>query len=113
MKPKKSLFTGFFGNCPKIRVLDFLIEQDAFDYPKKEICRQADVSWNTLETFWPRLESSGIVARTRKVGKAELYKLNLKHPVVKQLIELDNKLMKQAMDAAAPEREMLKVVARG
>lgn len=113
MQDEKSLFVNFFGDYPMIRVLDFLIEQDAFDYPKKEICRQADVSWNTLETFWRKLEKAGIVTHTRKVGKAELYKLNIKSPIVKQLIELDNKLMKQAMDAAAPEREMLKAVARG
>lgn len=50
MNANNSLFVEFFGDYPIIRVLDFLIENDVFDYSKKDICRNADVSWNTLET---------------------------------------------------------------
>ncbi|MBU2100211.1 hypothetical protein KKB11_03190, partial [Candidatus Micrarchaeota archaeon] len=94
MNKDKSLFVEFFGDYPIIRVLDFLIENDVFDYSRKDICRNADVSWNTLETFWNSLEERNIVDYTRKVGKASLYKLNTKSPIVEKLIELDNKLMK-------------------
>ncbi len=105
MPEDKSLFVEFFGNYPIIRVLDFLIENDVFDYSKKDICRNADVSWNTLETFWDRLEKANIVAYTRKVGKASMYKLNTKNPVVKQLIELDNQLMKKSVEKIGPEKQ--------
>ena len=98
MAEDKSLFVEFFGDYPIIRVLDFLIENDVFDYSKKDICRNADVSWNTLDGFWKQLEEKNIVDYTRKVGKARLYKLNTKNPIVKQLMELDNKLMKKSME---------------
>ena len=41
---EKSLFVDFFGDYPLIRVLDFLVENEIFDYTKKEICEYADVS---------------------------------------------------------------------
>ena len=93
-----SLFIQFFGDYPFIRVLDFLVENDVFDYSKKDICRNAGVSWNTLETFWEQLEEMHVVIPTRKVGKATLYKLNVQNSVVKQLLELDKKLMKANME---------------
>jgi len=106
MMEQKSLFVDFFGNYPIIRVLDFLIENDIFDYSKKDICRYADVSWNTLETFWEKLERKKIVVFTRKVGKASLFKLNMQNPVVKQLIELDNKLMKKSINQLGEKQKV-------
>ncbi|MBU2476127.1 hypothetical protein KKG83_01515 [Candidatus Micrarchaeota archaeon] len=108
MNKDKSLFVEFFGDYPIIRVLDFLIENDVFDYSRKDICRNADVSWNTLETFWNSLEERNIVDYTRKVGKASLYKLNTKSPIVEKLIELDNKLMKKSMEKIGIKKEKAK-----
>jgi hypothetical protein len=39
---------------------------------------------------WENLKKPGLVIETREVGRAKMYKLNLKHPVVKKFIELDN-----------------------
>ena len=111
MENNKSLFVSFFGNYPIIRVLDFLIENDVFDYSKKDICRNADVSWNTLETFWKTLEEREIVTYTRKVGKASMYKLNTKNALVKKLIELDNNLMKKSMEKIGIKKEKVKAIA--
>ncbi len=105
------MFVEFFGDYPMIRVLDFLIENDVFDYSKKDICRNAEVSWNTLETFWKSIEKNGIVARTRRVGKAEMYKINLHNGIVRQLVELDNELMKKSMGKPQPAKEKLKAIA--
>ena len=35
------------------------------------------------------LEKNNIVIKTRRVGKSDLYKLNVKNPAVKQLLKLD------------------------
>lgn len=111
MAKDNSLFVDFFGDYPIVRVLDFLIENDLFDYSKKDICRSADVSWNTLETFWKKLEKKNIVAHTRRVGKAEMYKLNSDNPIVKKLIELDNQLMKKSIAQIGAEKEKIKAFA--
>lgn len=102
MKPTEkmdpSIFVEFFGDYPFIRALDFLLENDGFDYSKKDIAKNADVSWNTLETFWSELEEMQIVSYTRQVGKAKMYKLNGQNPIVKQLHELDKRLLKASME---------------
>lgn len=107
----ESLFVEFFGDYPLIRVLDFLVENDAFDYSKKEIASQANVSWNTPESFWKKLEEKKLVVFTRKIGKAGLYKLNAQNPAVQKLLELDKLLMKESFGTVPAEKEKAKAMA--
>lgn len=84
-----SIFVEVFGNNPIIKVLDFLITFADFDYPLTEIAKNSGVSYSTLQIFWPNLIRNNIVAKTRRIGKSDLFKLNIKNPAVKQLIKLD------------------------
>lgn len=111
MKMNDSLFVEFFGGYPIIRVLDFLIENDIFDYSKKDICKDTGVSWNSLGTFWPKLEEKNIVTFTRKVGKASMYKLNRENPLAKQLIKLDNQLVMLSLEEIDSGKEKVKALA--
>jgi len=90
----KSIFIEVFGNNPIMKVLDFLITFQLFDYPLTEIAKNSRVSYSTLQTFWPKLEKNRIVVKTRRVGKSDLYKLNTKNPAIQQLIKLDWNLIK-------------------
>lgn len=90
----KSVFVGVFGNNPVIKVLDFLITFQAFDYPMTEIAKNSEVSYSTLQTIWSGLVKNNIVIKTRRVGKSDLYKLNTRNPAVQQLIKLDWNLVK-------------------
>lgn len=90
----ETIFLEVFGNNPIIKVLDFLITFQLFDYPLTEIAKNSGVSYSTLQTFWDKLEKNNIVIKTRRVGKSDLYKLNTKNPAVQQLIKLDWNLVK-------------------
>lgn len=87
-----SIFLEIFGSNPVIKVLDFLITFADFDYPMTEIAKNSGVSYSTLQTFWHKLEKNNIVIKTRRVGKSDLFKLNVNNPAVKELIKLDWKL---------------------
>lgn len=89
IKENKSLFLEQFGDTPQLRVIDFLIDNQMFDYPLTEIARESNVSYNSLKTFFQKFINSGIVYKTRKVGKSDYFKLNLKNEFVKNLIKLD------------------------
>jgi len=89
---KESILIDLLGNYPLIRVLNFLIENEGFDYTKREIAKHAKVSMNTLLSFWDNLIEAGIIVPTRKIGKSRLYKLNTDNRVVQILIEFDKKL---------------------
>ena len=73
-----------------IRVIDFLLDNEAFDYSKTDIAKGAGISRTTLLKIWKTLEDFGIVIETRKVGRAKMYKLNKNNPIVQKFIELDN-----------------------
>ncbi|MAG52532.1 MAG: hypothetical protein CMH62_01060 [Nanoarchaeota archaeon] len=90
----ETVFLEVFGNNPIIKVLDFLITYQLFDYPLTEIAKNSEVSYSTLQTFWDKLEKNNIVVKTRRVGKSDLFKLNIDNPAVKQLIKLDWNLIK-------------------
>ena len=90
----ETVFVQVFGSNPIIKVLDFLITFQLFDYPLTEIAKNSGVSYSTLQTFWNKLERNNIVVKTRRVGKSDLYKLNTKNPAVQQLIKLDWNLIK-------------------
>ena len=102
-KENKSFFLMQFGDTPQLRVLDFLIDNHFFDYPMTEIARESNVSYNSLKLFFPRLVNSGILIKTRKIGKSQYYKLNLSNIFVKNLIKLDWLLAKRNI---LPEKEI-------
>jgi len=83
-----------FGDTPQLRVIDFLIGFHFFDYPLTQIARESNVSYNSLKSFFDNFIKSGIVIKTRKVGKSDYYKLNLENPFVQNLIKLDWNLTK-------------------
>lgn len=91
MKKKKnsSLFLIQFGDTPQLRVLDFLVDNHFFDFPMTQIAKGSNVSYNSLKKFFSRLIKSGIIYKTRKIGKSDYYKLNLGNPFIKNLIKLD------------------------
>lgn len=95
-KENKSVFLETFGDTPQLRVLDFLIDNYVFDYPMTEIARESNVSYNSIILFFPHMIKSGIIVKTRKIGKSDYYKLNTKNDFVKNLIKLDWALTKGA-----------------
>ena len=97
----ETVFLEVFGNNPVIKVLDFMITYQLFDYPLTEIAKNSGVSYSTLQTFWDKLERNNIVVKTRRVGKSDLYKLNTENPAIKQLIKLDWNLIKGSEEILA------------
>jgi len=91
-----SIFIEVFGDYPLIRVLDFFLEEYLFDFSKTQAADLSGVSFNTLDLFWDKLIKFGIIAKTRKVGNSEMYKLNVENQLVQKLMEIDKSLMIQS-----------------
>ncbi len=95
IKEDKSFFLMQFGDTPQLRVIDFFIDNHFFDYPMTEIARESNVSYNSLKLLFPNFIKSGVVCKTRRIGKSDYYKFNLDNPFVKNLIKLDWILTKE------------------
>jgi len=94
MKQDESIFLQILGSSPKMKVIDFLLTFQAFDYSLTEIAQKTNVSYpivvNVIEDFL----RTGIAIETRKIGKARLFKLNGESILVKHLLKLQWEMAK-------------------
>jgi len=102
LKENKSIFLECFGDTPQLRVFDFLIENYFFDFPMTEIARGANVSYNSLKIFFPKLIETGILVKTRRVGKSDYYKFNMGNTFAQNLVKLDWILVKRDLLEEVP-----------
>ena len=91
---EKSVFVEYFGNSPYVKVLDFLIQGQEFDYSMTEVARGAGVGWSAFTRIWEQLLKKEIIVPTRTIGNAKLFKLNKKNYFVSKLIRFDWELSK-------------------
>ena len=94
MEQEKSIFIEYFGNSPMIKVLDFLIQGEDFDYSMTEIAKNSEVGWSAFSVVFKQLLEKEIIKPTREIGNAKLFKLNTENPAVQKLIRLDEELTK-------------------
>ncbi len=84
----ETLFRKSLGDTPKIRVLEFLIEGRELDYNISDIAEGAEIGRTTLFRIFEDLLTNKIIIPTRIIGNAKLYRLNIKNPFVKKIIEI-------------------------
>ncbi|MBI2558748.1 hypothetical protein HYW20_05475 [Candidatus Woesearchaeota archaeon] len=87
MSQERSVFLEREGHNPKNKVLDFLIVAQDFDYSLKEIAKHSNVSYPCIKQLKKELVKNKWINLTRKVGKAQMYKLNIKNPMVKKFMD--------------------------
>ncbi len=90
----ESIFVEYFGGSPYIKILDFLIQGQEFDYSMTEVARGAKVGWSSFTKIWDKLLNKNIIVSTRNIGNAKLFRLNKENDFVKKLIKLDWELTK-------------------
>src|SRR3989344_3048095 len=91
----KSAFLEYFGDTPKLRFLDFLIGNHFFDFNMTDIARESNISYNSLKSFFEEFLKKGVVVKTRRVGKSDMYKLNMDNPTARNFLKFAWFLTKQ------------------
>jgi len=91
---QKSSLILTFEESPHIKVLDFFIAFEDFDYPIAQIAKETEVKWETAKKVIDSLLQRRILKKTRRLGKAQLYMLDKGNPLTKLLIEIDMKISK-------------------
>src|SRR4030042_3046212 len=86
MEPK-SLFLKREGFSPKNRVLDFLIIAQDFDYSLKDLAKHSGISYPCMKQLKKELVKNKWLIMTRTVGRAQMYKLNIKSNKVSKFID--------------------------
>ncbi|MAG02384.1 hypothetical protein CMI42_03530 [Candidatus Pacearchaeota archaeon] len=94
-KEDQSPFMEYFGDTPKIRFIDFLITNHFFDFNMTDMAKEAEISYNSLKEFFDEFLEKGIIVKTRRVGKSDMYQYNLENPTARKILQFAWFLMKQ------------------
>ena len=97
-KMQESFFLKYLGNNPKMRILNFLMDNFAHDFSLPQIAGGSKVAYTTLIDILPQLLKQEMIMETRKIGKSRLYKINLDSPIAKALFVIDMKLSEAAIE---------------
>src|SRR3989338_10087958 len=77
--------TDILGDNPTNKVLDFFLINQYWDYSLSQISDETGVNFKTLQELIPKLAKKGLLLKTRRVGKADLYAFNRDNIVAVQL----------------------------
>jgi DNA-binding transcriptional ArsR family regulator len=97
-KEYESILLRAFGNSPKLRIIDFFLDNPLFDFTKKEVVEALGMSKQTFYKYFEDLEDLAVVKVSRRIGKAKLYKINLENPMVKLVREYETELSLQVAE---------------
>ena len=100
----KSAFLEYFGDTPKLRFLDFLIGNHFFDFNMTDMAREAKISYNSLKSFFDEFLEKGIIVKTRRVGKSDMYKLNMENATAQNFLRFAWFLTKQDLGVETQDR---------
>jgi DNA-binding Lrp family transcriptional regulator len=105
--PLESVFPGSTS-----KILDFLATFKEWDYSVSDIAKNSGISFKTALNEIKNLEQQSVLSRTRTVGKAIMYKLNLDS---KQGFYIDKLVFeiatKRALESSKPKNKTAKVTA--
>jgi transposase len=109
---EKGIFLTFFGDTPLLRVLDFFMVNEVFDYSMVQIARQAGVGYSTLKLMWPHLIETGVLVQTRTIGKAKLFTINKESEITKKFKKFYWTLTRLISDKLLEEEYGTEAIAR-
>jgi len=79
------LLTEFFGNYPRIRVMELLLSNPYSEFSKTDIAESSRISRNTLYNFFGKLEEYNLIKPGKKFGNTQLFKVNKESSAIKAL----------------------------
>ena len=105
IKENQSAFLEYFGDTPKLRFFDFLIGNHFFDFNMTDMAKEANISYNSLKSFFNEFLEKGIIIKTRRVGKSDMYKLNRDNIIAKNFLKFAWFLTKQDLGIKEPQKQ--------
>lgn len=90
---EETILTHLLGNTPKVKIIDLLLIGRRFDYSITDMAEYADVGRSTIYRMLDDMLKKEIIKPTRRLGRIQLYQINMENPSVNALWEMLKKLM--------------------
>lgn len=92
------VLSTIFSSRAVAQILDFFLDHKEFDYSANEIAKKTGLSFRTIFREIPDLERRQLIFNTRRIGKVNMYRLNLDLDAV-SLLEKFSLEISQIFDA--------------
>jgi len=89
---EETIITHLLGNSPRVRLMDLLIIGRRLEYCISDMAEYAGVGRSTIYRMLDDMLKNKIIVKKRKIGRIQLYQLNMKNPRVKLLVKLFDEL---------------------
>lgn len=103
------VLSRIFSSRAVAQILDFFLDHKEFDYSANEIAKKTGLSFRTIFREIPDLEYRQLIFNTRKIGKVNMYRLNLDLEAVGYLekfsLEMSQISLKEAKRVKSPLAE--------
>ncbi|KYK27230.1 hypothetical protein AYK26_04170 [Euryarchaeota archaeon SM23-78] len=89
---EETIITHLLGNSPKVKVMDLLIIGRRLEYCISDLAEHAGVGRSTIYRMLDVMLKDKILVKKRKLGRIQLYQLNMENPRVKLLVKMFDEL---------------------
>lgn len=99
------VLTEIFGECPEIKIVETFAENYNERLYVSDISRMTGITRITINKHLNRLISEGIIEKKNKVGKAQLYQLDMNNPKAKMILLLERFIVSEKLDKLVKEKD--------
>lgn len=97
------VLTEIFGECPQIKIVETFAENYNDKLYVADIARMTGITRITVDNHVNRLLSEGVIEKKNKVGKAQLYQLNMENPKAKMILLLERFAVSEKLKKSVKE----------
>jgi hypothetical protein len=73
----EGVLSDIFSSRAVSQIMDFFLDHKEFDYSPAEIAKKTGLSFRTVFRELPYLEKNQLIYISRKIGKTNMYRLNI------------------------------------
>jgi hypothetical protein len=73
----EGVLSNVFSSRAVSQIMDFFLDHKEFDYSPGEIAKKTGLSFRTIFRELPNLEKNQLIYISRKIGKTNMYRLNI------------------------------------
>jgi hypothetical protein len=73
----EGVLSDIFSSRAVSQIMDFFLDHKEFDYSPVEVAKKTGLSFRTIFRGLPNLEKNQLIYISRKIGKTNMYRLNI------------------------------------
>jgi hypothetical protein len=104
------LLSEIFEEYYQAKIIEVILENYNEEFTTKDIMKMAETAQGSTYKYIQLLVSKGILIETRKIGKIQLYRLNLENNFTQAFLLFENSLVISELDKKIKEKEEKKIL---